>query len=146
MTTLGGTTALGDTRALAIARILLGLTAAMAVARRIASIGKVVTEIPFALGAEDEIVADDTTRPVAGHPKRRICEISAICVGPTPGSCIKTAASASSPRSCRPHMAAGGVATPAQMRRMVSAPGFRGFAGSVMRVATPTGIEPVFSA
>ncbi len=61
MRNLVGMRALALALALALACLLVLVTTASAEARRIVSIGGAVTEIAFALGAGDEIVAVDTT-------------------------------------------------------------------------------------
>jgi iron complex transport system substrate-binding protein len=128
-------------RALALACLLVLFAAASAEARRIVSIGGAVTEIAFALGAGDEIVAVDTTSlwppeaddlPDIGYMRRLSAE-PILALVPD----LVLASAGSGPRPVLEQLASAGIA----VAMIPDEPSIEGIYGKVEAVARALGRE-----
>jgi len=129
-------------RALALAScVVVLLTAASAEARRIVSIGGAVTEIAFALGAGDEIVAVDTTSlwppeadalPDIGYMRRLSAE-PILALAPD----LVLASAGSGPLAVLEQLASAGIA----VETIPDEPSIEGIYGKVEAVARALGRE-----
>ncbi len=132
---------LGGMRALVLACLLILSTAAAADARRIVSIGGAVTEIAFALGAADEIVAVDATSlwppeardlPNVGYMRRLSAE-PILALSPD----LVLASAGSGPGPVLEQLEAAGIA----VETIPDEPSIAGIYGKVEAVARALGRE-----